>query len=239
VNAGAWRDAVPVDRATAEVVREAVRWAELTDGRFDPGLARLMDLWDVGRRQVPLAEQAFVRMASRRFYRAIEVGSFREHAVIRLDQRDAGIDLGGIAKGFAVDRAIATLRAAGIRNAVVNAGGDLYAMGRSERGNRWRVGIRSAADPSRIEGQLELEDEAVATSGDYFQGFNYKGRRYHHIMDPSRAEPRLTSTHSVTVRAPNCLTADAGATAVFGLENAAARKLLSNLVAGADLVSRS
>jgi thiamine biosynthesis lipoprotein len=172
-------------------------------------------------------------MAGRRLYRAIEVGTFRERPVIRLGDRDAGIDLGGIAKGFAVDRAVATLRAVGIRSAVVNAGGDLYAMGRSDDGDRWRVGIRSAADPSRIEGQLELQDEAVATSGDYFQGFDYLGRRYHHIMDPARAEPRVTTTHSITVRAPNCMTADAAATAGFGLEKVAAEAMLSALAPAA------
>lgn len=227
VNALGWRDAVTVDRATAAVVREAIRWAELSQGRFDPGLARLSEVWDVGRRRTPPPEPAFARLAGRRLYRAIEVGTFREHPVIRLGDRDAGIDLGGIAKGFAVDRASATLRAVGIRSAVVNAGGDLYAMGRSEDGDRWRVGIRSAADPSRIEGQLELQDEAVATSGDYFQGFDYLGRRYHHIMDPARAEPRVTTTHSITVRAPDCLTADAAATAGFGMERPGVSDLLS------------
>jgi thiamine biosynthesis lipoprotein len=120
---------------------------------------------------------------------------------------------------------------------VVEGGGDLYAMGRSERGSAWRVGIRSPKDPSRIDGMLEISDEAVATSGDYFRYFDYHHHRYHHIMDPSLAEPRLTQEHSVSVRAPRCITADVAATSVFGLDRAQADRLLARTAPGARIAS--
>jgi thiamine biosynthesis lipoprotein len=110
-------------------------------------------------------------------------------------------------------------------------------MGRSERGDKWQVGVRSPADPSRIDQMLELEDEAVATSGDYFQGFEYHHRRYHHIMDPVKAEPRITPEHSISIRAATCMAADAGATAVFGLEQATAERLLRRAAPDARIVS--
>jgi len=237
VNAGAGWDAVPVGAETARVVAEAVRWAEATDGLFDPGLARLMDVWDVANRHEPPPALVYTRFAGRHLYRAITVDRFQDHPVIRLDSPEAAIDLGSIAKGYSVDLAIDALKAVGIRHAVVNNGGDLYAMGRSERGDKWQVGVRSPQDPSRIDQMLELEDEAVATSGDYFQGFEYHHRRYHHIMDPALAEPRITPEHSISIRADKCMTADAGATAVFGLEPATAELMLRRAAPDARIVS--
>jgi thiamine biosynthesis lipoprotein len=234
-NLGAAQDAVPVHPMTAMVVSEALRWAAATDGAYDPGLARVSELWDVANRSVPPAREAYRRFSGRQFHRHIGVDRFQGEPVLRYDDRDVGLDLGGIAKGYAVDLAIGALRGAGIRDAVVNAGGDLYAMGRSADGDPWRVGVRSAADPSRNERELALTDEAVATSGDYFQGFDFEGRRYHHILDGATAEPRRVRDHSVTVRAPRCLDADAGATAVFGLGPVAAGRLLARVVPEARL----
>ncbi|MDP3939056.1 MAG: FAD:protein FMN transferase [Deltaproteobacteria bacterium] len=237
VNAVAWREAVEVHPATARVVAEALRWAEVSDGAFDPGLARLMEIWDVGNRHAPPPREALAHLAGRRLYRAIAVDRWQGKPVVRFLNRETGIDLGGIAKGYAVDLAVEALRACGIRDAVVNAGGDLSAMGRSLDGDAWRVGIRSPADPARIEGVIEIADEAVATSGDYLQGFVYRDRRYHHIMDPARAEPRVTAVHSVTVRAESCLTADAAATAVFGAGRQEAERLLARAAPHARMVS--
>jgi thiamine biosynthesis lipoprotein len=237
VNAEAWREAVPIHPATVLVLTEALRWGETTDGGFDPGLARLMDVWDVEHRHVPPPHKAFARFAGQRLYRAIAVDQWRGNSVVRFSNRETGIDLGGIAKGYAVDRAIEALRGCGIRDAVVDAGGDLYAMGLSERGDKWRVGVRSPKDPTRIDGMIDISDEAVATSGDYFRYFDYHHHRYHHIMDPRLAEPRLTQEHSVSVRAARCITADAAATSIFGLDRASADRLLARTAPGARIAS--
>ena len=125
------------------------------------------------------------------------------------------MDLGGIAKGYGVDRAVAALRAHGIEHGLVNVGGDLYALGERPDGSAWRVGVRDARDPTRIERTLELSNAAVATSGDYEQFFDHAGRRYHHLLDPRTGEPIQTRTHSVTIVQPTCMQADAAATASF------------------------
>lgn len=216
VNRLAWQDAVAVEPATAVVVAEALRWAGATGGAYDPGLVRLVEAWDVASRAAPPAREAFARLAGRDFYRGITVDRWRGAPVIRFDGPDIGLDLGGIAKGYAVDSALDAMARLGVRNAVVNAGGDLRAMGRSPDGDWWRAGVRDPADPHRIMQEVEVRDEAVATSGDYLQGFDHGGRRYHHILDPATGEPRVSGSHSLTVRAPTCLAADAGATAGFG-----------------------
>jgi thiamine biosynthesis lipoprotein len=234
-NAGAASRPVAVDPATAMVVSQALRWGLASAGAYDPGMARVSDIWDVGSRSEPPDVAQYQRLAGRHFYRHVGVDRHRGAPVLTYDDPEVGLDLGGIAKGYAVDLAIEALRSAGIRDAVVNAGGDLYAMGRSADGDPWRVGVRSPVDPSRIDREIALSDEAVATSGDYFQGFDYRGRRYHHILDGATAEPRLASSHTVTVRAARCLDADAGATAVFGLDPANAERILHAAVPGTRL----
>lgn len=225
VNRLAATDAVDVSAATATVLEAAIGWAVASDGAFDPCLGRATELWDVGHRTVPPRDGDVRRLAGRHLYRALDVerGS---RCRVRLTSPDAAIDLGGIAKGFGVDRAVDALRRWGIERGLVNVGGDLYAVGCSADGDPWRVGIRSPADPDRLAGTLEVADAAVATSGDYERFFRYGGRRYHHLLDPATAAPRQAALHSVTVQAPTCLAADAAATAIFGQGEPAARRVL-------------
>jgi thiamine biosynthesis lipoprotein len=150
----------------------------------------------------------------------------RRGAGCYLADPDIHLDLGGIAKGYAVDRAVDALRAWGITDAMVNVGGDLYALGSAPGGDPWRVGIQDPADASAIIGMLDVRDRAVATSGDYEQFFRYRGVRYHHLMDPATAAPRQSPAHSVTIEAASCMDADAAATAVFGMSDAQARGVL-------------
>lgn len=227
---------VPVSAETALVVDDALRWAEASDGAFDPTLARAVVLWDVAHRREPPAADEVRRLADRRLYRAVELDTWRGRPVILFLDPDAGIDLGGIAKGYGVDMAVQALRDWGIRDGLVNVGGDLYALGASEDGDPWRVGIRSPVDPHRLAGTLEISDRAVATSGDYQQFFEYRGRRYHHILDPATAEPKAATEHSVTVVAGACMSADAAATAVFGMPRVHAERLLRARAPGARVV---
>jgi thiamine biosynthesis lipoprotein len=225
-----------VSATTASVLREAIAWAEATEGAFDPCLGCASDLWDVAKRTSPPPAADVRRLAGRRLYRALDVESSGGTAVVRIASRDAAIDLGGIAKGHGVDRAVEVLRTRGILRAFVNAGGDLYAMGEAERGEPWTVGIQSPDDPGRIIETVSLRDAAVATSGDYMQFFVHAGRRYHHLLDPVSAEPRQTAVRSVTVQASTCTAADAAATAVYGMAPDAAARVLRHRAPGSRIV---
>ncbi len=226
-NVGAATTPVPIADDTAAVLEEGLWWAEASGGAFDPCLARASALWDVAHRHEPPPDTEVARLANRRLFRSLEVAQRAGCRLVRFHDPDLAIDLGGVAKGFGVDRAVAALRERGIEHALVGAGGDLYALGRSPGGEPWRVGIRSPADPDGLAGTLEAENSAIATSGDYVQFFQYGGRRYHHLLDPATGEPRRTAQHSVTVRAETCMAADAGATAVFGMSRLAAGRLLA------------
>jgi thiamine biosynthesis lipoprotein len=143
------------------------------------------------------------------------------------DDPDVGIDLGGIAKGHGVDRAVATLRAWGVTSGLVNVGGDLYALGSAEDGDEWKVGIRSPDDPTRLKSVVRLEDRAVATSGDYERFFLHAGRRFHHLIDPRTGAPGRSARHTISVTAATCIAADAAATAAFGKPPVTAARIVT------------
>jgi thiamine biosynthesis lipoprotein len=226
-NLAAARGPVRVGGETALVVTEALRWAASTDGAFDPAIGGAIALWDVTHRHEPPAAGAVQRIAGRGLYRAIEVGTHAGEAVLRYHDADARLDLGGIAKGYGVDRAAAALRDWGVRHALVNVGGDLYAIGTAPDGDGWRIGIQDPDDDRRTIATLSVADAAVATSGTYQQFFRWRGRRYHHLLDPATAAPRATGMQSLTIRAASCMHADAAATALFGMSRVEATRVLA------------
>jgi thiamine biosynthesis lipoprotein len=226
-----------ITRATATVIEESLRWAEASSGAFDPCLGRAVSLWNIGTRTRPPARDQVIELAGRHFYEALDLDRLNGRPFVRCAAPDVAIDLGGIAKGYGVDRAVASLREWGIEQALVNVGGDLYAMGESEDGDPWSIGVRSPYAPSKVTHRFEIADEAVATSGDYLQFFRYGGKRYHHLLDPTTAAPRQVDVHSVTVAADDCMAADAAATAVFGMPREDAQALLAVRACGARIVS--
>ena len=118
---------------------------------------------------------------------------------VALRRLGAGIDLGGIAKGYAVDVAVEALRVRGIVSGIVNAGGDLRVLGRSPDGSLWRIGLRHPLRPDSLILSLGVEDESVATSGNYFRYFTVAGRQYGHVLDPGTGTPAEISIRSLTV----------------------------------------
>jgi thiamine biosynthesis lipoprotein len=228
---------VAISAETAFVLERALAWADASRGAFDPALARVVDLWDVKHKHTPPPAPALQRLAGRRLYRRIDIANDWEQPTVFVREPDAAIDLGGIAAGYGVDRAVQVLREWGITDGYVNVGGDIYALGESPAGEPWEVGVRSPSDPGALIGNVALSDGAIATSGDYEQGYTLNGRRYHHIIDPATAEPRLTPMHSLTVTASCCLVADAASTAVYGWNAAEANRLLSVMAPGAQLTT--
>jgi thiamine biosynthesis lipoprotein len=235
-NREAARRPVPVSAATADVVAAALVWADASQGAFDPALGRVVELWDVGHRSSPPAAAEVRRVAGESLYRGLEIDAWRGERVLLYRDPAIRLDLGGIAKGYGVDRAVAALRDWGIANALVNVGGDLYAMGESEDGDAWEVGVRDPDDATRLAATFRISDRAVATSGDYEQYFEHGGRRYHHLLDPRTGAPRRTGARSVTVAADRCMTADAAGTAVFGESAPVARRVIARVDRHAELL---
>jgi thiamine biosynthesis lipoprotein len=159
-------------------------------------------------------------------YRKVLVDEDR--STVKLAAPGMQMDVSGIAKGYAVDRAIRVLKNAGIRNALVNAGGDICALGAPPGKKSWRIGIRHPRRSGDLLGILELKDKAVATSGDYENFLEVDGERYCHIVDTKTGRP-VQGVMSVTVVADNTAEADALATAIFPLGADDGIKLIESL----------
>lgn len=230
---------VIVSRQTYEVLDEALRWASASNGAFDPGVGRVVELWDVAHRHEPPAAALVRRLEGQSFHQHIQLGKERGAPAVFFTSPNVHLDLGGIACGYGVDLAIESLRRWGIRDALVNVSGDIFALGHAPDGSPWRVGIRSPADPNEVIAAVDISDRAIATSGDYEQFFMYRGTRYHHLMDPDHAAPRRSLVHTITVVADRCSDADAASTAVFDMEPAGARRLLAARSPGAYVAARA
>lgn len=203
----------PVDAETATLLMKAKSLSLASGERFNPAIGHLIGLWGFASDEPPAgpppAPEAIAALLARHPSLA-EVHI--ENGTVRTANPQVKIDMGGFAKGVAVDAAIERLQALGIRNAIVNAGGDLRAMG-SKGEQPWRVGIRNPRG-SGVIAALEVENgETVFTSGDYERFFEYEGQRYHHIIDPVTGYPSQGTT-SVTVLHGDATTADAAATAL-------------------------
>ena len=126
------------------------------------------------------------------------------------------MDLGGCAKGYATDEAFEALREAGIRHAIINAGGNVYALGTKPDGSPWRVGVQDPRNPQGIIAVLAVSDRAVVSSGDYQRFFEQDGNRYHHILDPATGKP-AGQVMQTTVVADSAIDADILSTTLFVL----------------------
>jgi FAD:protein FMN transferase len=216
LNEAAGRAPVVVSPEVMEALRVARDVGDWTDGAFDVTFGALTDAWkfdhDQDNRIPPAGDLEWrARLVD---YRALDLNLSARTAYIAA--RGMRAHLGGIGKGYAVDRAAAILRSKGVDNFMIQFGGDLYVAG--HRGDRpWRLGIRDPRGPADSSfAAIDLTDAALSTSGDYERFFMRGGRRYHHILDPDTGEP-ARECRSVTIVSENATLADALSTGVFVL----------------------
>jgi thiamine biosynthesis lipoprotein len=201
-----------VSTEVLEVIQRAREISKASGGYFDISVGALLDLWGFEGSGSRVPSKVEVEQALRSVgYGGIYVDE--EASTVELKRKGMRIDLGGIAKGYAVDRAYELLRSMGYRNMIVNAGGDMRVGGRKQKGP-WVIGIQDPRDRSRILATLDAGDVSIATSGDYERYFEVDGIRYHHLLNPFAGFP-ARQCRSVTILAKDALSADALATAVF------------------------
>ena len=216
LNAAAGREPVRVSPETLEVLTVARQVSEWTEGKFDVTFGALSGLWKFDQDHddsIPPRSAVTARLPDVD-YTALEIDRARGTASLRRPGMRA--HLGGIGKGYAIDRGAAILRARGFNDFMIQSGGDLYVSGR--RGDRaWRLGIRDPRGPAdRSFAALDLTGGTFSTSGDYERFFIRDGRRYHHILDPDLGEP-ARGCRSVTIVADKAVLADGLSTGVFVL----------------------
>jgi thiamine biosynthesis lipoprotein len=214
VNANAGIAPVKVSPETLEVIEMAQKTSKLSGGVFDISFYAMHGIWKFDEdmvKKVP-SEAEIKKHLALVDYRKIKVD--HDKSTVFLEKKGMGISLGGIAKGYAVDRAVAVLRKAGFPDAIVQAGGDLMCSG-SKNGAPWVTGIRDPRGArNEVYAKMMLTNHAFSTAGDYERFFILDGKRYHHIIDPRTGYP-ATKSRSVTIYAPNAFIADAVDDAVF------------------------
>lgn len=216
INSSAGKHPAKVSEETYEIFESAIRCAQLTDGAFDITAGDLSLLWKESGKEnrVPNFFERKIALG-RTGYRNIVLSGDGDHQVY-LKKPGMKADLGGIAKGYAADRARALLQKAGIREATLNFGGTVCAIGtRKEVGIQNPFSTRAAG--AKTVGLLEIRDEAVVTSGSYEQSWVVDGKRYHHIIDPRTGYPASSGLIAVTLVGKNAMELDALATGCFVL----------------------
>ncbi len=215
---------VELDEDTRFLLEQGQHYGRLSQGAFDVTVGVLADLWGFGSDHNRVPSPAEIEAA-------LDVTGYPLLAIEgnrAFVEKGVKVDLGGIAKGYTVDKAAAKLRQRGVKHAIINAGGDVYAIGSRPDGKPWRVGV---TNPRQVEGMalaVYLQDQAIATSGDYQRFFIHEGERYHHILDPRTGYP-ARGLASVSVIAPSAMEADALATAVFVLGRGQGLALVDSL----------
>jgi thiamine biosynthesis lipoprotein len=213
INRAAGKGWENVSPDTIKVIEKAEEVSEISEGAFDLTIGPLVQLWRKARERGVPPEMEDVR-------KTLNLINFRNLVVnpegkILLKKKGMEIDLGGIAKGYAVDKAFNLLISLGYKNLIVNAGGDLR-IGGTKLDQPWSIGIQHPRESEKIVARISISDAAIATSGDYEKFFIHQGKRYHHILNPKDGFP-AEGCQSVSIIYKEGMMADALATAVFVL----------------------
>jgi thiamine biosynthesis lipoprotein len=213
INRSAGKERVKISPETFEVIQKAQEISELSEGGFDITIGPLTELWRKAReKKIPPSIEEVKEKLGLVNFKNIEMD---QEGKVFLKKKDMAIDLGGIAKGYAVDKAFKLLKSLGYINLIVNAGGDLK-VGGLKNNQPWSIGIQNPRESQKILARISVSDMAVATSGDYERFFIYGDKRYHHIFNPRDGFP-TEGCQSVTIVTKDCIIADGLATAVFVL----------------------
>ena len=225
VNREAAKAPVPISESLFEVLQKATQVSKLSDGAFDISFGSVGYLYDYRAKRQPSDEQLAEGLPAVN-YQSIELDPAA--STVRFLSDGVKLDLGGIAKGYAVDRGIEILKSHGIRHARLSAGGDMRLLG-DKRGTPWIVGIRDPRSESRNALVMPLANVAVSTSGDYERFFlDEAGERIHHILSPATGKP-AKGVQSVTILGDDALTTDGLSTAVFVLGAAKGLDMINRL----------
>ncbi|ERM19799.1 FAD:protein FMN transferase [Brevibacillus laterosporus] len=217
INEQAGKQAVPVSEETYGVIKKTVKFAELSEGKFDPAIGPLVSLWNIGQDNAKVPSEEKLKEALQVIdYRQIVLDDAKR--TVFLKQPGMAIDLGGIGKGYAADQIAAYLTEKGFNSAIIDLGGNILALGKKPDGKDWVIGIQ---DPDRNRGnqlgKLKVINKTVVTSGIYERYFEENGKHYHHILNPATGFPVDNHLFSVSVITNESADADALSTTGFAL----------------------
>jgi FAD:protein FMN transferase len=224
INARAAQEPVQVDPELFDLIKLSTHYSEITEGAFDITYASVGHLYDYPHHVKPTEEQIKAALPGVNWRNML---FDPVHHTIRFEHAGMRIDLGGIGKGYAVDRGIAILQARGIKHALVTAGGDSRIIG-DRMGRPWVVGIRNPDDKNKVVTRIPIVNSAMSTSGDYERFFDEGGVRYHHIIDP-RTGHSASKVRSATVLGPTATQTDGMSKTAFVLGPEKALEIINRM----------
>ena len=214
INSQAGERSASLSDETFLVIMEALKYFDKTKEVFDIRVGPLVDLWGFATDHPAVPDEEALAQAKSL---STEGGIFVAGQSVMLGKKGMKLDLSGLAKGYAVEKATEAIADQGIQSAIIEAGGDLRVVGtRDKKGSKWHIGIRHPRNPDQFWGVIDILYGSVATSGDYENFFEQDGKRYHHILDPKTGYP-ADKCVSVTVWGEQTMQCDALATALFVL----------------------
>ncbi len=224
---------VKVSVDTLEVIRRAIDFSRVTDGAFDITIGAVTKIWGFTNGDYKLPDNGEIKEALELVdYKNIDIFDSN----VELKKKGMAIDLGAIAKGYAVDKVYDFLKSKNIREAIIDAGGTIRTIGDRKK---WRIGIKDPSGREDVIGILTLDSGlAVSTSGDYERYFVRDGKRYHHVLDPKTGYP-ANYCRSVTVVSDSAAKSDALSTAIFVLGPESGLKLAKKLSVGVVIIDRN
>ncbi len=196
---------------TADILTAAAELAKQADGYFDPTVAPLSDLWQIGTENAHIPKKSQIAKARK----LVDYTKLHINGNNVTLPKSMKIDLGGIGKGYAADHVLKILQDKGVTSGIVALGGNIYAVGKKDGNKDWNVAIADPDSNGEYLGKLEVSDTSVVTSGDYERYFEEDGVRYCHIFDPATGAPAQSDLRSVTIVDKNSTKADAFTTALF------------------------
>jgi thiamine biosynthesis lipoprotein len=213
INRSAGEGPVTTTGEVVGLIERSIFYSEKTDGAFDITVKPLIDLWRRANVSQKMPSEERLKSALDKVGRRFVIID-KASGTVKFAKYGMAIDLGGIAKGYAVKRAADVLSGNDIRNFIISAGGDMYCAGTRSKKELWKIGLRHPRDKGKILFEIKLRDRAVETSGDYERYFTLNGKRYSHIIDPRTGQPIGDNVVSATVISVDPVMGDALSTAL-------------------------
>ena len=215
INSKAGNNAEIVSKDTYFVIKKAVEYSKILEGTFDPTIRPLVKLWNIGTKEEAIPEQSQIQETLKLVNYNDVILDESNHSIM-LKHKKQALDVGGIAKGFAADEARDIFYKHNIKSALIDLGGNIFALGSKEDGAPWKVGIQNPIKPrGEYIGILSVKNKSVVTSGNYERYFMKDGKRFHHIIDPKTGYPSQSKIISATIISDNSIDGDGLSTGVY------------------------
>jgi len=235
INKSAGIKPVKVSRDTFDVIKRAEYYSKITNHKFDISIGPITSLWNIGNEKARIPADSEIKPL-------LELVNYKDiildekNSTVFLKKHRMKLDVGAIAKGYCADKVANFLKTEGVKDAIINLGGNVYVFGNNKQGENFNIGIQDPTTPEQKPlGKVNLTDKSVVTSGVYERYIEKDGKIYHHMLDPETGYPFDNNLQSVTIIAKKSVDADALSTSTFGLGIENGTKLI-NSIDGVDAI---